>query len=59
MNKSTVSIGLSNPKSPENVNSVKRAAGNFRVDSIYYTGKRYPRAAKLNPATTNMSRDIS
>ena len=59
MNKSKVSIGLSNPKSPENVNSVKRAAGNFRVDSIFYTGKRYPRALKLNPATTNMSRDVS
>jgi len=52
-------IGLSNPKSPENVNSVKRAAGNFRADSILYTGKRYPRALRLNPATTNMSRDVS
>ena len=59
MNEPKVSIGLSNPKSPENVNSVKRAAGNFRVGSIYYTGKRYPRALKLNPATTNMSRDVS
>lgn len=59
MNKSKVCIGLSNPKSPENVNSVKRAAGNFRVDSIFYTGKRYPRAVKLNPATTNMSRNVS
>ena len=59
MNELKVSIGLSNPKSPENVNSVKRAAGNFRVGSIYYTGKRYPRALKLNPATTNMSRDVS
>jgi tRNA(Leu) C34 or U34 (ribose-2'-O)-methylase TrmL len=59
MNKSKVSIGLSNPKSPYNVNSVRRAAGNFRVDSIFYSGKRYPRAVKLNPATTNMSRDVS
>lgn len=59
MNKSKVSIGLSNPKSPENVNSVKRAAGNFRVDSIFYTGKRYPRAVKLNPGTPNMSRNVS
>ena len=56
---SKICIGLSNPKSPENVNSVKRAAGNFRVDSILYTGERYPRAVKLNPATTNMSRDVS
>ena len=59
MKKSKVYIGLSNPKSPENVNSVKRAAGNFSVDSILYTGTRYPRAVKLNPATTNMSRDVS
>lgn len=59
MNEAKASIGLSNPKSPENVNSVRRAAGNFRVDSIYYTGKRYPRAVRLNPATTNMSRDVS
>jgi len=58
-NQASVYIGLSNPKSPENVNSVKRAAGNFRADSILYTGKRYPRALKLNPATTNMSRDVS
>ena len=59
MKKPNICIGLSNPKSPENVNSVKRAAGNFRVDSILYTGKRYPRAVKLNLGTTNMSRDIS
>lgn len=59
MNTAKVSIGLSNPKSPENVNSVRRAAGNFRVDAILYTGKRYPRALRLNPATTNMSRSVS
>ena len=56
---SIVIIGLSNPKSPENVSSVMRAAGNFRVDSIIYTGKRYPRAVKLNPGTPNMSRNVS
>ena len=59
MNDVIVSIGLSNPKSPDNVNSVKRAAGNFHVDAIFYTGSRYPRAVKLNPAAPNMSRDIS
>ena len=58
-NQVSVFIGLSNPKSPENVNSVRRAAGNYRADSIFYTGKRYPRALKLNPATTNMSRNVS
>lgn len=59
MNESKVSIGLSNPKSPENVNSVRRAAGNFSVDSIFYTGNRYPRAVRLNPEPPKMSRDIS
>lgn len=54
-----VSIGLINPKSPENVGSVMRAAGNFGVDNVFYTGKRYPRALKLNPGTVNMSRKVS
>jgi tRNA(Leu) C34 or U34 (ribose-2'-O)-methylase TrmL len=55
----SVYIGLSNPKSPDNVNSVKRAAGNYGVDAIFYTGTRYPRALKLNPGGVNMSRDVS
>ena len=59
MNESKVSIGLINPKSPENVGSVMRAAGNFRVDSVFYTGKRYPRALKLKPGTVDMSRKVS
>jgi len=59
MKKSTVSIGLINPKSPENVGSVMRAAGNFRVDSVVYTGQRYPRAVRLNPDAPNMSRSVS
>ncbi len=54
-----VSIGLSNPKSPENVDSVLRAAGNYRVDSVFYTGQRYARALRLNPDTPNMSRKVS
>ena len=59
MEQSKVSIGLSNPKSPENVGSVMRAAANFRVDSVFYTGSRYPRAVKLNPDTPNTSRSVS
>ncbi|MCW8931201.1 MAG: TrmH family RNA methyltransferase [Gammaproteobacteria bacterium] len=59
MNKLKASIGLSNPKNPENVNSVRRAAGNFCVDSIFYTGSRYPRAVRLNPEPPNMSREVS
>lgn len=59
MKHSKVSIGLINPKSPENVSSVMRAAGNFRVDSVFYTGERYPRAVKLNSCTVDMSRKVS
>lgn len=55
---STVFIGLINPKSPDNVNSVMRAAGNFRVDSVYYTGKRYPRALMRNPDIPDMRRKV-
>ena len=56
---SQVSIGLSNPKSPENVGSVLRAAGNYRVNSVLYTGQRYERALKLNPDIPNVSRKVS
>jgi len=53
-----VNIGLINPKSPQNVGSVLRAAANFRVDSIYYSGQRYPRALELNPDTPNTRRKL-
>ena len=59
MNPAKVCIGLLNPKSPENVASVLRAAGNYRVNSVFYTGTRYPRAARLNPCTVDMSRKVS
>ena len=59
MTQAKVSIGLCNPKSPDNVGSVMRAAGNFRVDSVFYTGRRYPRAVELNPDIPKMSRSVS
>ncbi|AWB66552.1 23S rRNA methyltransferase [Saccharobesus litoralis] len=34
-------IGLLNPKSPENVGSIMRAAGCYHVNSVFYTGRRY------------------
>jgi len=58
MTKIKVEIGLINPKSPDNVNSVIRAAGNFRVDRVLYTGKRYPRALMRNPDIPDMSRKV-
>ncbi len=54
-----ITIGLINPKTPENVSSVMRAAGNFQVERVFYTGERYPRAVRLNPDIPNMSRQVS
>ena len=59
MKVSNVSIGLVNPKSPDNVNSVLRAAANYRVHEIFYTGTRYPRALKANCNIPNISRNLS
>lgn len=59
MKQDSVSIGLIDPKSPENVEAVMRLAGNFDVDGVYYSGNRYPRAAKLKPCTVDMSRKVS
>lgn len=53
------SIGLINPKSPDNVHAVMRAAGNYRVDSVFYTGERYQRALTRNPNAPNISRRVS
>jgi tRNA(Leu) C34 or U34 (ribose-2'-O)-methylase TrmL len=53
MTESTLSIGLTNPKSPVNVGLVMRAAGCFQVDSVFYTGERYDRAAPFNTDTQN------
>jgi tRNA(Leu) C34 or U34 (ribose-2'-O)-methylase TrmL len=55
MNQSKVNIGLVNPKSPENVGAVLRAAGCFQVGSIFYTGERYDRAASFNTDTKNIA----
>ncbi|MDC9725119.1 MAG: TrmH family RNA methyltransferase [Gammaproteobacteria bacterium] len=59
MNQEKVSIGLENPKSPDNVSSVMRAAGNYQVDSILYTGTRYPRALSYQVRSVDMSRKVS
>lgn len=58
MNESKVHVGLINPKSPDNVSSVMRAAGNFQVDCVFYTGKRYPRALMRNPDIPDMRRKV-
>ncbi len=59
MNKEKIYIGLSNPKSPQNVGSVLRAAGNYSASNVFYTGRRYERALALNPDVPNVSRKVS
>lgn len=59
MNKNNVRIGLINPKSPDNVGSALRAAGNYRVEGVYYTGQRYPRALAHNPNLPKLRRSVS
>tara|TARA_R110002096_G_scaffold92144_15_gene208405 strand:+ start:3493 stop:4011 length:519 start_codon:yes stop_codon:yes gene_type:complete len=59
MKQSQVSIGLINPKSPDNVGAVLRAAANYRVDKVFYTGDRYPRAIERKARVVDMSRKVS
>jgi tRNA(Leu) C34 or U34 (ribose-2'-O)-methylase TrmL len=58
MNKSHVTIGLTNPKSPTNVGAVMRAAGCYQVDEVQYTGQRYEKAAKFHTDTKSAVRTI-
>ena len=51
-------IGLFNPKTPENVGSVMRAAGCYGVHSVFYTGKRYDLAKQFCTDTNNKHLDI-
>ena len=47
MNISLNYIGLVNPKSPENVGMVIRAAGCYEAQEIFYTGERFDRARRF------------
>lgn len=51
-------IGLFNPKSPDNVGAVMRAAGCYGVNSVFYTGKRYARAQEFVTDTKMVHQDI-
>lgn len=53
-----VAIGLINPKSPDNVGAVLRAAGCYGVGTVYYTGTRFERAAKYQLDTKQRSETI-
>jgi tRNA(Leu) C34 or U34 (ribose-2'-O)-methylase TrmL len=58
MNKSFAYIGLVNPKSPENVGMVMRAAGCYEASKVFYTGKRFDRARQFFTDTKNMHEKI-
>ncbi|MGF1714516.1 RNA methyltransferase [Photobacterium chitinilyticum] len=58
MSKGYSCVGLFNPKTPENVGSVMRAAGCYGVNSVFYTGTRYDLAKKFCTDTKNAYQDI-
>jgi len=58
MKTSLVSIGLENPKSPENVGMVLRAAGCYGADKIFYTGERFDRARQFRTDTKDRNKTI-
>jgi len=55
-------IGLTDPKSPDNVGAVMRAAGCYEASSVSYTGARFNKAIargqKLHTDTKNVARRI-
>lgn len=58
MSNESASIGLVNPKSPENVGMVLRAAGCYAAMQVFYTGERYNRARKFFTDTKNAHQKI-
>lgn len=58
MNLNSLSIGLVNPKSADNVGSIIRAAGCFGVSSIFYSGQRYGYARQHRTDTNNAADKI-
>lgn len=46
-NDESVWLGLFNPKTPENVGNILRAAGCYGVSGIFYTGNRFHHARKF------------
>jgi len=51
-------IGLVNPKSPENVGMVMRAAGCYEASKVFYTGKRFDRSRQFFTDTKNVHEKI-
>lgn len=51
-------LAIINPKSPQNMGSILRAAGCYQAQSIRYTGDRYERAKAFQTDTKNVHLDI-
>ncbi|MDU0355338.1 RNA methyltransferase [Paraglaciecola aquimarina] len=51
-------LALVNPKSPQNMGSILRAAGCYQVKTIRYTGQRYARASAFFTDTKNAHLNI-
>ncbi len=51
-------LGLYNPKGPENVGSIMRAAGCYGVNTVFYTGKRYERANEFRTDTKKVYQQL-
>ncbi len=51
-------IGLTDPKSPENVGAVMRAAGCYGVQAVSYTGNRFNKALQQNPKLQTDTRNM-
>ncbi|WP_111978601.1 RNA methyltransferase [Algibacillus agarilyticus] len=58
MNNQFACVGLLNPKSPENVGSIMRAAGCYQVNSVFYTGRRYDKAREFKTDTQKVYQRI-
>ena len=51
-------IGLANPKNPENVGIIMRAAGCYGVQAVFYDGKRYQKAREFMTNTQKVHERI-
>lgn len=56
---SSITLALTNPKSPTNVGAVMRAAGCFQAHKVLYTGNRFDIAAKFQTDTKKVSSRIA
>lgn len=54
-----IHLAIINPKSPENMGSILRAAGCYQAQSIRYTGERYARAKAFSTDTKNAHLNIA